>query len=356
MTTQIQRRLVGDVFDAPNHPLAKSVIRILAGEDWVPKPAPHYKINGDVLTRVLIWASAGNLPEGLFGAQMKRSIYAYGPSGAGKTMLFKQFCALTKRPLIRHKCESETTRSMLIGCYKLATPPAPEGSDPSVYRAPEMRWVDGPILTWARTPNAVLLLDEIDRLEADVFAGIQDILDENDILVPETGEKVSISKGCLVAATGNTNGRGQTGGKGGSATVYRGARTQNIATLDRFFTLYLTYMSEEEEVDHLVKTTKIPLAIAKAMAQLATIIRNSFIGMDESAGVETSMTLDFTLTTRNLENWAMTYMLMKGQGLKSHDALNESMRMTFLDFSSQADQSAIIEILKDKIIGGVTQP
>lgn len=289
----------------------------------------HFKFKESSLTRLMLWAAAANLPAGYFGAEMKRNMYTFGPSGCGKTKLVEAFASRTGRPIFREQCSKETTLSDLFGSWKLC------GKDQG------MKWVYGKVCQWAKTPNAILLLDEWDQVPADVAMGLNGVLDGAPIHLDQTDEIIKIAPGCMIMATGNTNGRGSAGGQGGSAAIYKGTQKMNFANQDRFNVMFETYLTEQDEIDLLVKETNASPLAAKAMASLAAKIRANFIGLNEDAGAG-GMAFQFTITTRNVLNWSMNFKLLTGFGKKPEDAYVEALKMTVLDFASKDEASAIL--------------
>lgn len=288
-----------------------------------------YKFNEENLTRLILWAAAAGLPAGYFGAEMKRNMYVFGPTGCGKTRLAEAFASRTGRSLFHFQCSKETTLSDLFGSWKLG------GKDEG------MQWVYGKVCQWAKQPNSILLLDEWDQVLPETAMGLNGVLDGAPIILDQTGEIIPISPGCMVIATGNTNGRGSAGGRGGSAAVYKGTQKMNIATLDRFNVIYETYMAEQDEADLLVELTRADNVSAKAMASLAAKIRANFIGLNEDAGAG-GMAFAFTISTRNVLNWSMNFNLLKQMGRKAEDAFIEALRMTVLDFAPKDEAAAIL--------------
>jgi cobaltochelatase CobS len=317
-----------DVFETTSSFFDKMKTKIFPATHHTPAIKP-FKFNETNLTRLILWAAAANLPADFFGAEMKRNMYVFGPTGCGKTRMAQAFAARTGRSLFRVQCSKETTLSDLFGSWKLC------GKDQG------MTWVYGKVCQWAKQPNSILLLDEWDQVPADVAMGLNGVLDGAPIHLDQTNEIIQISPGCMIMATGNTNGRGSAGGQGGSAAVYKGTQKMNIANQDRFNVMFETYLSEAEETDLLVKLTNTPIVSAKAMAKLAAQVRANFIGLNEDAGAA-GMAFQFTITTRNVLNWAMNVNLLSQMGKKVEEAYVEALRMTVLDFAQKDEASSIL--------------
>lgn len=373
---QVIKKSVAEVFGIDPAAFPKAVTKVFPATARTPKSLPMFKFKVESLRRLIVWAASVSMPPGYFGSDMKKNLMVYGPTGCGKTEMVKEFCARTGRSLVRQQCSEDTEVSTLFGSWKLCRPifkdePAEdagiiEKGIAGIARAieklaisikkstgvgPEMTFVDGPVLEWARTPNSVLMLDEFDQLLPTVAMSLNAVLDGAEIYVPETGERIMPREGCLVAATGNTNGRGSAGGNGGSASLYKGVKRQNIATLDRFFAINATYLDEEEEKDLLIKQCRVPEAGATAMASLAAAIRKRFLGLNQDAGSE-GAPLEFTITTRNVLNWGMSYIVFAATGLSSKEAFLESLRMTVLDFGT-AEERAAVEDTWATLVGNV---
>jgi cobaltochelatase CobS len=364
----IEKKAVKDVFGLDDPAFAKTQVKVFGSTVDTPPVIDGFKFTIENLRRMMVWAAAASLPDGFFKAKMKRNLMIFGPTGCGKTELVKQFAARTGRPLFRTQCSEDTDQAQLFGSWKLCRPivkdelvedagilekgiqgiaKAIEKLAISIKRntgvGPEMTFVDGPVLRWARTPNAILVLDESDQLLPTVAMSLICVLDGDDIVVPETGERVKIAPGALVAATANTNGRGSAGGNGGSASLYKGTKRQNIASTDRYFVINASYLSEEEEKELLMNQVGLPDVAATAMSRLAGKVRSLFLGINEDAGAN-GEPLEFTITTRNLLNWGMSYKLFNVTGMDSKTAFTESLNMTLLDFGSAAERKAVQDL------------
>lgn len=333
----VEIKMAGEVFNTRNPLFQAMKTKIFPATEHTPKIVP-YVFDEENLTRLILWAASASLPENLFKAEMKRAMYIYGPTGCGKTRLAEAFTARTGRSLFTFQCSEETTLSDMFGSWMLT------GQD-------GMKWIYGKICQWARQPNSVLLLDEFDQLPPQIQMGLNGILDGKSFVLDQTGERITIAPGNLIVATANTNGRGSAGGNGGSATLYKGTKKMNLATQDRFNVMFETYIEESLEKDLLIDQTGVANTVAVVMASLAAKIRANFIGLNEDAGAG-GMAFPFTITTRNVLNWAMNYSLLLKMKVKAEDALRLSLRMCVLDFAPKDEAAAVLSTL-DNIVGKI---
>ncbi|WP_060495396.1 AAA family ATPase [Pseudomonas sp. GTC 16482] len=323
----IEVRLAPEVFGTTAPFFNGMQTKIFAETRFTPKIVP-YSFDDELLTRLILWAASAGLPQDFFKASIKKATYIYGPTGAGKTTLVEAFASRTGRSVFTVQCSEETTLSDLFGSWKLC---GPEG----------MKWIYGKVCQWAKTPNSILLLDEFDQLPPQIQMGLNGILDGKPIFLDQTNEVIPIAPGCLIAATGNTNGQGSAGGKGGSATGYRGTKKMNIATMDRFNSMFCTYMEEGREANLIVDQTNTDPLVAKSMATLAAKVRANFIALNEDAGAG-GMAFNFTITTRNVLNWAMNYKLLMQMGKTTEESQKLALQVTVLDFAPHDEAAAIL--------------
>lgn len=102
---------------------------------FIPEIDPAYVIPADLAISILMaW-------------ELNEKVLCYGPTGAGKSSLIEQLCALTYRPFIRVNCTGDMDSSMIFGQLT-----AKDGST---------HWVDGAV-TEAVKYGAVFAWDEWD--------------------------------------------------------------------------------------------------------------------------------------------------------------------------------------------------
>jgi cobaltochelatase CobS len=200
----------------------------------------------------------------LMAWELNEKVLCYGPTGAGKSSLVEQLCALTNRPFIRVNCTGDMDSSMIFGQLT-----AEDGSTV---------WVDGAV-TEAVRYGAVFAWDEWDVTPPEIAMGLQWLLeDDGKLFLKEMpgstkDKQISPHEHFRIVAIGNTQGQGDETGS------HAGTNVQNTATLDRFGTaIYIDYLNPG--VEELLLVNKWPETItkksAKELIKLANLIRQGY--------------------------------------------------------------------------------
>ena len=219
---------------------------------FIPEADPAYVLSTDLATSILMaW-------------ELNEKVLCYGPTGAGKSSLIEQLCALTHRPFIRVNCTGDMDSSMIFGQLT-----AKDGST---------HWVDGAV-TEAVRYGAVFAWDEWDVTPPEISMGLQWLLEDNGKLFLKDMPGASKDKMIIphdnfkLVAIGNTQGQGDDTG------AHAGTNVQNSATLDRFGTaVYVDYLSsdiEEKILSNKWGGTISPKA-GKELVKLANLIRQGY--------------------------------------------------------------------------------
>lgn len=220
-------------------------------QSFVPSIKESYVIDKDLASSILMaW-------------ELNEKVLCYGPTGAGKSSLIDQLCALTGRPLIRINSTGDMDSSMIFGQLT-----AKDGST---------IWVDGSV-TEAVRYGAVFAWDEWDVTPPEISMGLQWLLeDDGKLFLKEmpgsTRDKQIIPhEHFKLVASGNTQGQGDDTG------AHAGTNVQNSATLDRFGTsVYIDYLHPTIEEQMLTKKfPDITKKFAKELVKLANLIRHAY--------------------------------------------------------------------------------
>ncbi len=186
-----------------------------------------------------------------------------GHTGTGKSTLVKQVAARMAWPVITLSLDGEITRMDLIGRDSLTTK---DGKTVS-------QFVDG-VLPRAFSQPCILLCDEIDFVRDDIAYTLQTAVNENEVTVTEDGGRVvRATEWSRIIATANTLGQGDDSG------LYRGAKVQSQAFLDRFTTwIEVPYMAEGEERNLITSAYKeLEPTVIDSMLQYAKEHREGFV-------------------------------------------------------------------------------
>lgn len=212
--------------------------------------------------------------------ELNEKVLIYGPTGAGKSSLVEQLCALTGRPFVRINCTGDMDSSMIFGQLT-----AKDGST---------IWVDGTV-TEAVRKGAVFVWDEWDVTPPEISMGLQWLLEDEGKLflkeMPGTSKEKFITphEDFRLVAIGNTQGQGDDTGS------HAGTNVQNTATLDRFGSaLHIGYLPDSEEIKMIKNRFKKVVAdsVIKNLVKLANLVRQGY----------TSSQLTLTMSPRTLFN------------------------------------------------------
>ena len=196
--------------------------------------------------------------------ELDEKVLCFGPTGAGKSSLIEQLCALTGRPFVRINCTGDMDSSMIFGQLT-----AKDGST---------IWVDGAV-TEAVKYGAVFAWDEWDVTPPEISMGLQWLLEDHGKLFLKEMPGSTKDKQIIphehfrLVAIGNTQGQGDDTGS------HAGTNVQNSATLDRFGTAvyvgYLDPLIEERMLLNKWGKTVAP-KVAKELVKLANLIRQGY--------------------------------------------------------------------------------
>lgn len=265
---------------------------------------------------------------------MSDPVWLFGPTGCGKTLTVRELCARARLPLYEATGRANLEFADLVGGVRVAN-----GSTYYEY---------GP-LAKAVKYGGVFLLNEFDILDPAVAAGLNSVLDGNELMIPENGgEVIKTHPMFKFIATANS------GGKGDSTGQYQGVVMQNIATLDRYVYIKADYMDAVQETNMLSsKYPDLPSEVVRRMVELAGMIRHLFMG--ENLG-ENEYPLDITMSTRSLCQWAEWASYLKPMSGKRNpdgslvDVIGMALDTTLLAPASPATRATVLE-LKQRVFG-----
>lgn len=215
----------------------------------VPDVDPNYLFNVDILKSLMM------------GIEMRIPTYLWGHSGTGKTTVFEQIAARTRRPMMRIQHTANMEEEHIVGGWRL--------------RDGRTMFELGP-LAMAMKFGWFYVADEYDFGRPEVTSVYQAVLEGKPLIIKEADLENRVIRphaDFRMAATGNTNGQGDETG------LYQGTNMQNAANYERFGVVeHMPYMEKKQEARLVSQQANIPLKDAEKLVEFATRVRAEFDG------------------------------------------------------------------------------
>ena len=183
-----------------------------------------------------------------------KNIMMTGPAGCGKTMAAKSLVIALDRPDYYFNLgATQDPRSTLVGNTHFDKQNGTYFSESLFVKA-------------IRTPNAVILLDELSRAHPDAWNILMTVLDSNQRYLrldeADGAETVSVAEGVTFVATANIG------------NEYTSTRVMDRALMDRFTIVEMDLLKREEEVELLqLMFPHVPEAALEAVSSIADMTR-----------------------------------------------------------------------------------
>lgn len=278
-----------------------------ASHPRIPKTNPNYVFSKDVLQDLLVFLL---YPQGT-------ALWLTGPTGCGKTSAVMQVLGRLNWPTIDLTLNNRFEFSELKGQWGLFQE---KGQS-----AASMRYIHN-ALAIAMSRGYVLILNEADLANPGELSALNDVIEGRNLLIAENkGEVIKPHPMFRLIVTANTAGGGDESG------LYLGTQQQNVAAMDRYRMLKVTYPSQNIEKGILKSCAPhIGTKVRNRMVKFAAEMRRAFTeGRD---GVYISV----PFSTRTLVNWANTVQFYQGH----HNALKKALDLFFLNKLSVEEAEA----------------
>src|SRR3990172_8880768 len=171
-----------------------------------------------------------------------------GPTGCGKTRLVEHMAEVLERPLFTVSCHDDLTSSDLVGRF--------------LVRGGDVEWIDGP-LTRAVREGAVCYLDEVIEARRDTLAVLHSLTDHRrSLYLDRTNERVPAAEGFMLVCSHNPASRSA-------------LKELKPSFRQRFVSLDLDYLPEEDEAAVVTVETGVGAPVAKQLAHVASALRQA---------------------------------------------------------------------------------
>ena len=253
------------------------------------------------------------------------ALFITGPTGSGKTSGVTEVAGRINWPTVQLTAHDQMESGDLIGQFCLCA--ANPGETPS------MVWRDGP-LTTAMKNGYILLINEWDLANPGQSSSLNDVLEGRPLVIAENGGEIIHPHDMFrVIVTGNSNGAGDTSG------LYQGVQVQNLAAMDRYRMVEVSYADIDVEKSILANVVpKLPDVIRDGMIRLANEVRNLFIG-----GANQDASLSITFSTRTLVRWSKLALTFRG----APNTLEYSLNQALLLRASPEEKESVLRLAKD---------
>jgi len=310
---------IGSTFNVEGIPDSVTTIgwnpAVNGGHPLVSIPDNNYSFRKDVLRDILAFLKRPS----------SDALYVTGPTGSGKTSAVVEIASRLNWPVQQVTCHGRMEVTDLIGFHSLTAEKA--GDQPS------MKFMYGPLANAMREGH-ILLLNEIDLMNAGELSGLNDILEGRPLIIASNGgEVIKPHPMFRIIVTGNSVGQGDQSG------LYQGIQMQNVAAMDRYRIITIDYAETDVEMSILEKVAgDLPKTMRKKMIDVATSVRRLFTGDDENSGE-----INVTMSTRTLVRWANLTLDFKG----APNTIEYALKQALLNRCSLEEQTAILRVAKD---------
>lgn len=241
--------------------------------DRVPEVDSYFQVLRENLSDFRAWLQLANPSEWL---------YIAGPTGCGKSSLIRFMGAKLNIPVW------EVTGHDQLDVADLFTQRVLLGGDLLTQYGP---------LVQAYVEGGWFVLNEVDLVHPSRLVGLNEV-GSTITLLDMGGERIKPHPDFRFIATGNSPGLGDATG------LYSGVKRMNVAFMDRFTVMRMSYPDESIEMALLEsRFPHVPERLRSSLVKVANLARKSFSPIDER-GNQLPGEIEKTISTRGLVRWA----------------------------------------------------
>lgn len=214
------------------------------------------------------------------------ALWLSGPTGCGKSSAIRQVASRLNWPVIDLTINNHFEFTDIKGQWGL--------SQAENESTPTMKFLHY-ALPFAMQNGCIFVMNEGDLASPGELSALNDVIEGNSLVISENqSEIIKPHPMFRLVVTANSNGAGDSTG------LYAGVQQQNVAGMDRYRVIKVTYPSQSVEEDILSKVAPyIDKSIRSLMCQYVNEIRKGFNDPNNPG-----TTFSFPFSTRSLVNWA----------------------------------------------------
>lgn len=251
--------------------------------------------------------------------ELRAAIWAYGPTGSGKTSFFEQFFGRLGVPMLSVNAHADSQVEDWLMVRALV-----DGSTVEIYG----------LLTRAMRLGVPFLINEGDKPAPEQLAMLNDIAERGIAIIPSTGETIRAERGFMIIVTANSNGAGDETG------AYVGANVQDRATMGRFWMTEFDSPSSQDIRQQLL--VQVPL-LAGEDNVLDKVIQLYEATVAMAAGTHDRIRLGAALNMRELVAFVNALMFYAPYAQKGVKVTATAMDLTFAGKFDSGTRRMLIE-------------
>lgn len=274
----------------------------------------------------------------------KRSLYIYGPAGAGKSACIRAFCHDLNLESSHYPMRDGLDTELYIGKEAVVIDEKSQQNKTEFVKGKLLLDLEGRVGADGVRRGVVILMDDIDRAPAEYHEILRHCLEDNarNIFVPELNLNIELHPDTLIVATANSAGRGDSTG------YYTSVQEMDESILDRFQrAVQFHFMDSSQETEILKKKfPEIFKAGGEEPFELAVKVGEIIRGQIQNESIFASF------SHRRIVQWfqSLEELVQENKGIYTHKLLKESTQ-DWLDWYNKETQDMVINRTLQTVLG-----